>query len=158
MSEINLAAFLAARIRSTGKDLEKAMGKMPADRLSWHPPVEGNLGRDALDQYIECGLLNGAGAAYFRSGQVTAPDWDAYTAQKATLDTPEKVLSAFKAGTEALAAAVEALSPARLAETVTNPFYNSESNWAELADFYRWNMCYHEGQVNYIQVLYGDKS
>ena len=158
MSEINLAAFLASRIRSAGADMEKAMSKMPADRQTWHPPVEGNAGRDALDQIIECGLLNGWGATCFQNSLAPAPDWDAYTALKATLDTSEKVHSAFRAGNEALIAAISACSPARLAETFTHPFYNRETNWAEFADFFYWNMCYHEGQINYIQVLYGDVS
>ena len=158
MSEINLSSFLAARIRGAGADLEKAMGKMPADRQNWHPDVEGNIGRDALDQMIECGLLNGVIAGAFRSGQAPNPDWDAYAVQKATLDSGEKVMSAFKAGTEALASAVESCSAARLTETFIDPFFKKEMNWAELAHFMYWNMAYHEGQINYIQVLYGDKS
>ena len=158
MAEINLSTFLAARIRGAGADLEKAMGKMPADRQSWHPSVEGNVGRNAIDQMIECGLLNGVVAGAFRSGQPPAPDWDAYAAQKATLDSSEKVMAAFKEGTEALASAVEICSAARLTETFIDPFFHKEMNWAELAHFMHWNMAYHEGQINYIQVLYGDKS
>ncbi len=158
MSEINLSVFLASNLRKAGADLEQAMAKMPADRQNWHPEAEGNVGRDALDQMIECGLLNGVIAASFRSNTAPAPDWDAYAAQKATLDSGEKVLAAFKQGTEALASAVEACSATRLAERFTEPFFNKEINWAELANFLYWNMCYHEGQINYIQVLYGDKS
>lgn len=158
MGEINLAIFLASRILSAGKDIEKAFGKMPADRQTWHPPVEGNVGRDALDQVIECGLLNGWGAVGFRNSLITPPDWDAYTAQKALLDTPEKALAAFQQGTAALASAIEACSATRLAETFIHPFYQTQTTWAEFADFFYWNMCYHEGQINYIQVLYGDKS
>ena len=158
MAEINLAIFLASRIRSAGKDIEKAMAKMPADRQVWHPPVEGNSGRDALDQVIECGLLNGWGATTFQNSLALPPDWDAYTAQKALLDTPEKVHAAFKGGTEALASAIEACSAMRLGETFVHPFYQTQTTWAEFADFFYWNMCYHEGQINYIQVLYGDVS
>jgi hypothetical protein len=158
MSEINLAIFLASRIRGAGKDLEKAFGKMPADRQTWKPPVEGNEGRDALDQMIECGLLNGWCATSFHNGEAPAPDWDVYTVEKAKLDTPEKALAAFVSGTEALASAIESCSATRLAETFIHPFYKKETTWAEFADFFYWNMCYHEGQINYIQVLYGDMS
>jgi hypothetical protein len=158
MSEINLAAFLASRIRTAGANIEKAVGKMPADRQKWHPTVDGNEGRDTLDQLIECGLLNGLVAGAFQSGGVPNPDWDAYGAKKATLDSGEKIHAAFKEGTEALAAAIETCSPARLAETFIDPFFEKEMNWAEFADFMYWNMCYHDGQINYIQVLYGDKS
>lgn len=158
MSEINLSAFLATRIRNAGKDLEKALGKMSADRQSWKPVVDGNEGRDALDQMIECGLLNGFLAPSFHTGQAPTPDWDAYGVQKAALDSPEKVMAAFTAGTEALAAAVEACPATRLSERFIDPFFKKEINWAEFADFLYWNMCYHEGQINYIQVLYGDKS
>ncbi len=163
MSEINLAHFLASRLRAAGKDLEKAFGKMPADRQTWKPPAvvesgESHSGRDAQDQMIECGLLNGFLAAGFLTGEVPNPDWDAYAVQKATLDSQEKVMAAFTAGTEALAAAVEACPSARLAERFTDPFFKKEINWAEFADFMYWNMCYHEGQINYIQTLYGDMS
>ncbi len=158
MSEIDLSSFLAARIRGAGADLEKARAKMPADRQSWHPEVEGNIGRDALDQMIECGMLNGFLAGGFRTGEVPNPDWDVYATEKAKLDSAEKVMAAFKEGTAALASAVEACPAARLAETFTDPFFNKEINWAEFALFLYWNMCYHEGQINYIQVLYGDKS
>ena len=73
MGEINLAAFLASRIRKAGADLEKAVGKMPADRQTWKPPVEGgngegHAGRDAQDQMIECGLLNGSDRGMFPQG------------------------------------------------------------------------------------------
>jgi hypothetical protein len=158
MSEINLAIFLASRIRSAGADIEKAMAKMPADRQAWHPPVEGNIGRDALDQIIECGLLNGWGATAFQNKLAAPPDWDAYTAQKVLLDTPEKVHATFKAGNEALASAIEACSATHLGETFIHPFFQTQTTWAEFADFFYWNMCYHEGQINYIQVLYGDMS
>ncbi|MCW3100249.1 MAG: hypothetical protein JWL77_5867 [Chthonomonadaceae bacterium] len=158
MSEINLAAFLASRIRTAGANIEKAVGKMPADRQSWHPTVDGNEGRDTLDQLIECGLLNGLVAGAFQSGEVPNPDWDAYGAKKATLDSGEKIHAAFKEGTESLAAAIETCSPTKLAETFIDPFFQKEMSWAEFADFMYWNMCYHDGQINYIQVLYGDKS
>ena len=58
MPEVNLAQFLASRLRAAAKELHNAAKKMPAERIAWHPAVEGNAGRDALDQVLECAYLN----------------------------------------------------------------------------------------------------
>ncbi|HXG25181.1 MAG TPA: hypothetical protein VNJ09_11540, partial [Chthonomonadales bacterium] len=60
--------------------------------------------------------------------------------------------------TEALASAVASFPESQLGQTITNPFTGKPTSWAEFADFFYWNNVYHEGQVNYIQVLYGDMS
>src|ERR1700760_632133 len=111
MSEIELPAFLAGRVRYVGSKLEKAVGKMPAERQTWEPVLDGNTGRNTLDQMGECALLNAWCAQGLREGSLPEINWDAFTAKKATLDTSDKTLSAFKEGTEALAAALEASSP-----------------------------------------------
>src|ERR1041385_8875496 len=58
MSAINLSQFLANKVRSAGEALTAAVEKMPDDRIVWHPATEGNQGRDALDQALECAYLN----------------------------------------------------------------------------------------------------
>ncbi|GAC1651845.1 MAG: hypothetical protein NVS9B15_12200 [Acidobacteriaceae bacterium] len=158
MSEVNLPAFLASRLRKAGDDLGAACSKMPEERISWHPPVEGNEGRDALDQVVECAYLNEYGAKAFREGAIPAFDADDYKKKKDANRNKSASLSWLRSGTSALASAIEGCPAARLGETITNPFTNQPSTWAEFADFLYWNTVYHEGQVNYIQVLYGDMS
>ncbi len=158
MSEVQLSAFLAGRLRSASAALYAACEKMPADRVAWNPPVEGNQGRDALDQLVECGYLNEWAAAAFRNVALPAFDGDDYKKRKDANRNQAAALRWLKDGTNALAAAVEAFPAARWGDTLQNPFINQTTTWAEFADFFYWNTVYHEGQVNYIQVLYGDMS
>ncbi len=158
MPQLNLPAFLAQRLRASGEALYAAGAKMPPERLSWHPVTEGNTGRDAADQLAECAYLNNWAAGAFRAGSLPAFDKDAYKAQTQALTSSGEALTQLQQGTENLAAAVEAFPAEKLGETFTNPLTQAPSTWAEFAHFFYWNNVYHEGQVNYIQVLYGDMS
>ncbi|HLV78799.1 MAG TPA: DinB family protein [Chthonomonadaceae bacterium] len=158
MPVVNLPTFLANRLRAAGSDLYAACEKMPDDRLAWHPPVEGNTGRDALDQLVECGYLNSWAATAFRNGALPPLDATDYKYEKDAHRDRASALRWLREGTNDLAAAVEAFPADRLGETFTNPITDEPTTWAEFADFFYWNTIYHEGQVNYIQVLYGDIS
>ena len=58
-----------------------------------------------------------------------------------------------------LAGALESFPAAKLGETCRDTVHNIDTTWANFAiDLFYWNTVYHEGQVNYIQVLYGDLS
>ncbi|HEV2471046.1 MAG TPA: hypothetical protein VGS41_00155 [Chthonomonadales bacterium] len=156
MADINLSAFLAARIRAAGKDLYNACKKMPEDRIGWHPETEGNKGRDALDQALECAYLNEWGAQAFRDLAIPAFDKADYKDRQDANRTAAAALAWLQRGTELLASAVASVPVGKLATVITNPFTKKETSLAEYADFFYWNTVYHEGQVNYIQVLYGD--
>src|SRR2546421_12925457 len=78
MAEINVPQFLGERIRKAGAALHAACEKMPEDRISWKPVCEGNTGRDALDQALECAYLNEWVAAAYKSGNMPGIDWDDY--------------------------------------------------------------------------------
>ena len=158
MAEVNLSGFLAKRLRASSDALHIACAKMPEERVGWHPPVEGNEGRDALDQVVECAYLNEWAAQAFRDGRLPAFDNEDYKKKKDANRSQQAALAWLQSGTNSLASAVEACSPSQLGETVTNPFTGKPTTWAEFADFFYWNNVYHEGQVNYIQVLYGDMS
>ena len=68
------------------------------------------------------------------------------------------VLEALKSATNELADAIAEFPAEKLGDKVKHPFYEGEITWADLAMIFYWNDIYHTGQVNYIQVLYGDKS
>lgn len=158
MAHINAPAFLAGLLRSSGQALHTAGAKMPADRLVWHPQPEETPGRDALDQLAECAYLNEWAAAAFQAGSVPAFDGAAYKAAIAAHKANNTALTAFQSATEALAAAVGAFAADSLGDTITNTITGQSCTWADFAMFFYWNNIYHEGQVNYIQVLYGDLS
>jgi hypothetical protein len=156
MADLNVPAFLAGLVRESGNALHSAGAKMPAERLVWHPKPEETDGRDALDQFAECAYLNQWAADAFRSGAVPAFNGEEYNSAKAAYKANNTALSAFKAATDALADAIAACPADQMGNTITNPITGQTCTWADFAMFFYWNNVYHEGQVNYIQVLYGD--
>ncbi len=160
MSAINLSDFLANKIRAAGGALHDAVAKMPEDRLVWHPETEGNKGRDALDQALECAYLNEWVAEAYRSGNMPPLSWDDYKVATDARRNKADCLAWLQSSTEALASAIANFPAEKLGDATTDPIHGGkETTWADFAiDLFYWNTVYHEGQVNYIQVLYGDMS
>ncbi|MCS6775724.1 MAG: DinB family protein [Chloroherpetonaceae bacterium] len=158
MSGIQLPVLLAQRLREAARQMRAAFEKMPAERQTWSPEVEGNRGRDALDQVLECAYVNAMGARAFQTGHI--PEWDStdYRAQTDARRSPDAALQWLQESTDALAAAVESRSEEQLATKVRHPFAPQDVTLAELTDLFYWNTVYHIGQINYIQTLYGDRS
>lgn len=160
MSTINLSQFLASKIRNAGTALHDAVAKMPDDRIAWHPVTEGNSGRDALDQALECAYLNEWVAKAYSTREMPSIDWDDYKASTGARRNKADCLAWLKSSTETLATAIANFPPDKLGEAITDPIHDGKpTTWADFAiDLFYWNTVYHEGQVNYIQVLYGDLS
>lgn len=160
MSAINLPQFLAGKIRAAGGSLHDAIAKMPEDRLVWNPETEGNKGRDALDQALECAYLNAWVAQAYNTGEMPELSWDDYKVATNAKRNKAACLAWLKSSTEELALAIEAFPANRLGDPTTDPIHGGKATtWADFAiDLFYWNTVYHEGQVNYIQVLYGDLS
>ncbi len=160
MSAINLSQFLSAKIRSAGQALTAAVEKMPDDRIVWHPTTEGNQGRDALDQALECAYLNEWVAEGYRTGNMPSINWDDYKVKCDANRNKAACLRWLHSSTNALAEAISAFPPEKIGDATTDPVHDGKATtWADFAiDLFYWNTVYHEGQVNYIQVLYGDMS
>jgi hypothetical protein len=160
MSAVNLPQFLAGKIRSAGTALHDAVAKMPDDRLSWHPETEGNTGRDALDQALECAYLNEWVAKGYATMEMPAINWDDYKVATDARRNKADCLAWLKSSTEALATAIANFPADKIGDATTDPVHDGKATtWADFAiDLFYWNTVYHEGQVNYIQVLYGDMS
>ena len=160
MSTVNLPQFLASKIRSAGTALHDAVAKMPEHRIAWHPETEGNQGRDALDQALECAYLNEWVAKGYRTGEMPAIDWDDYKVATGARRNKTAALAWLQSSTEALASAIAAFPADKIGDATTDPVHDGKATtWADFAiDLFYWNTVYHEGQVNYIQVLYGDMS
>ncbi len=158
MAEIDIRSALAGWVRDSGESLYKAGKKVPAERFQWHPKAEEAEGRDTEDQIAECAVINTWGTQAFQTGSVPPIDWSQYPALVAEVKTGD-ALEALKTATEALAEAIEAFPADKLGDKIPHPFYEGkEITWADFAMIFYWNDVYHVGQVNYIQVLYGDNS
>src|SRR5205085_4277735 len=106
MSAINLSQFLANKITNAGNALREAVAKMPDDRIGWHPETEGNQGRDALDQALECAYLNEWVAQGYRTQEMPGIDWNDYKAQTDARRNKADCLAWLASSTEALASAI----------------------------------------------------
>lgn len=160
MSTPSLPQFLANKIRNAGTALHDAVAKMPEDRIAWHPETEGNKGRDALDQALECAYLNEWVAKGYRTGQMPTISWDDYKVATDAKRNKAACLAWLKSSTDELATAIAAFPADKIGDATTDPVHDGRATtWADFAiDLFYWNTVYHEGQVNYIQVLYGDMS
>jgi hypothetical protein len=157
---VNLSQFLASKINNCGNALRDAVAKMPDDRIAWHPVTEFGQGRDALDQALECAYLNEWIAEAYRTQTMIPIDWDDYKAKTDAKRNKADCLAWLTSSTEALSSAIADFPADRLGDATTDPVHDGKATtWADFAiDLFYWNTVYHEGQVNYIQVLYGDLS
>lgn len=149
----------AAKLTQQASDkLVKNLNAMPAEKQQWKPPSDG---RSAHEQVLECAVINGMAAKIFTDQafpNFETMDWGGMFGKAAAQnDTTEKLIATLEKATADLVAATKAFPADKLGEMVTVPFDGSVHTWAEVIFFPYWNMTYHEGQINYIQLLYGDK-
>jgi hypothetical protein len=147
--------LIASLLAEAADALARNARAMPEDRLTWKPM---DAGRTALDMIVECGAINGAMPRILESRHF--PDipsgWmDGFRAEH---DTPEKALRLLKDGSDALVAAVRAFPATALDDSIRVPFRGGmDKTYAELMMIPYWNMTYHQGQICYVQTLYGDR-
>lgn len=135
-----------------------AARKVPADKVAWSPM---EAGRSVLSQAQEIAQSPAWGAGLMETR--TMPDFNrefmanmmAEREQWQTIDACEEECSR---RLEKLFEVLDAFPAEDLEATMFLPFGNRDWTFAELAMLHYWNACYHQGQVNYIQTLYGDSS
>jgi hypothetical protein len=148
-----LQTFLAEGIIKAAADLEAAFARIPEDKRTWSP---GESSRNALDQMAECAILNG-----YTAETITTRQWmntggmEGYFASKAEAVEKgwEYIEPLFKANVEKAAAAVRAFGTESLGSPIETPF--GTMKMTQILSYPYWNMCYHEGQINYIATILG---
>jgi len=140
--------LIVRRSRAQVDQLIATTSAMPEDRLRWQPLDNGRCVLDLLADCVHC---------HWRVEKIlrqrnfddlpAAPDWE--SSDLATLQ------GLLKSSIEAWAEVVLAIPDADLDSEFDAP-------WGKLVVgdglFHcYWNMVYHEGQINYIQTLYGDR-
>lgn len=145
----------AKSIRETGESILRLVHATPHDMQAWKPLDNG---RTILDQLMECAAMNIVMAQTFTDHKLPPWNYEIYEKLIKDNETTEKMLTAFKDSVEGIASAIEAFSPDHLDDTVILPFGEGvEKTYAELAMMTLSHLGYHNGQMNYIQTLYGDK-
>src|SRR3954465_4986331 len=124
MAAINLSQFLANKIRNAGGALHDAVAKMPDDRIGWHAETEGNSGRDALDQALECAYLNEWVAQGYRTQQMPSIDWNDYKVQTEARRNKAACLTWLASSTEALASAIADFPADKLGDATVDPVHD----------------------------------
>lgn len=149
---MTVQTYMADRIAQAGRLLAHFLETTPEDRRNWIPVVEGAAGlRSIHDQVSECIHVNRM-VAELLSGQ--EPQWrnpiEAERPWTDDADAGELLIGS----ADALAEAVRSLSDDDLAREFRTRRGTMPGHVAlELP--YR-NMHYHGGQINLLQLLYGD--
>lgn len=128
---------------------------MPADKQTWQPL---DMGRTALSQVQECAVMNRFFTATLRDRQAPELAWEQYKAECAALETADKAIEALHASTEEFVGVAAAVPDGTLQDRISMPFAEGLTmSVREVMFSPYWNMTYHQGQIAYIQTLYGDR-
>jgi len=148
---ITVTQLAASRTREACADLIAAARSTDPEKLEWSPMANA---RPIMDQLRECIIANRKWTAILKTrhyANLGPGIWEQIETECPTLDA---VCENLKESGDALVLAIEAVSDNETADLI-------ETEWGpySLADCCLhacWNMAYHEGQINYIQTLYGD--
>jgi len=125
---------------------------MPEDKLDWKPMDNG---RSVMDQVEECAkspMFFMSLLATENSDQNSEHNVEQDAAQKLTVTEWE---TECKTNNQKLLALLSQLSDEELEQQVELPWGGTASK-ADVIGYQHWNLVYHQGQISYIQTLYGD--
>jgi hypothetical protein len=151
-TQFDLKQNLIERIEQSAQLLENDLKHIPAEKLNVSPM---GCAKTPLAIVAECGGLNQLAAEIIRGGSPEMPGDDELKGMMAQFDDLDKAIKFLHRGTRELVSALQELDDERLHEEAFAP-------WGEPTTFFRFaNLCtihmmYHDGQMNYIQCLYGD--
>jgi uncharacterized damage-inducible protein DinB len=148
----NIQALSATLTRETAEVLITLLEATPADRFTWSPLEQG---RTIHHQLVECCLANCKWTAILQTrAYANLPQEEAETEYQRGSD-PVVLATRLRETAADLARAILTIPDADLSlqiETAWGPY-----SLARACMHACWNMMYHEGQINYIQTLYGDQ-
>ena len=142
-------------IEAIAQDLESAAGFLghfltttEADRLNWKPKAEGcdSKTRSAMELVSECTYVNLRTAAALRG--------EAYAGELPVFGSAEEARDALVASAKVCADEIRNQDESVFDRKFQMPWGEVDGNF--LLGITRANMHYHNGQINYIQCLYGD--
>jgi hypothetical protein len=139
-------------------DVCRAALAVPEEKRTWSP---AEAARSTLQQMQEIAL---AGRVFHRLIREGSPKvFEEHFRQDqaalvADLDTVESCVDAAQLATSELCSAIAEFPASRLDEEVTLPFGGGTvMTFGDVLELHRWNMVYHLGQINQIQLMLGDR-
>lgn len=148
---------LVKMTQKAADDLCRAAAAVPPDRIDWSA---GGVARSALNQMQEIATSAAFFLPVFQDRQV--PKFDEHAQTEAVrirqgLDTLEKCIAETRRSMAMLGGAIAAFPDAALDEEITLPFGGGMTmTMADVLALPYWNLIYHLGQINQIQLILGD--
>jgi hypothetical protein len=152
---VSFQEVAAGMIEKISRDLISLAEATPVDKLTWQPMSEG---RTILDQLIECSIANAKWTKILNTREHITLTSEERAAVIADPETLENVVAHLRATTAKLAATIRGLPDDLVGTAWPLPWNPSVTRTvAEACLHPYWNMAYHEGQISYVQTLYGDQ-
>jgi hypothetical protein len=148
-----LQTFLARATTKAAEDFIAAFERLPEDKHTWSPMGDA---RTAIDQAAELAILNGSTCKLLDTRKWPENyDFNDYYKSKEEVAAKgwTEVRALLEENTRNAVATISALPNESLSEPVDMPW--GPMTVAQIASYPYWNMCYHEGQVNYIASMLG---
>jgi len=148
-------------VRATQKALDdvcRAALSVPSDKLEWVPM--GDV-RTVLSQMQEVATAGNWFLPIIRDRK--PPEFDEHARKEAvrlrqSFDTIEKCVEAARDSTSDLCQALAAFPDEALEDEMRLPFGGGVvMTMADVLSMHHWNMVYHLGQINQIQLMLGDR-
>ena len=148
-------------VRTTQKALDdvcRAAEAVPEDKVDWS--VMGSV-RSVLSQMQEIATAGRWFLPIVRDR--TLPEFDEHAAREAgklrkSYDTLEKCIDAARESTSELLQSVANFPDDALEDEITMPFGGGVAmTMADVLELHGWNMIYHLGQINQIQLMLDDR-
>jgi hypothetical protein len=146
-----IQSVAASMTRETAETVIFVALATPPDKHHWKPLDNG---RSIVAQVVECALANRKWTEILQRRE-----WFTYTEavveeSLTEWDTLEKATAHLRTAANALALAIESVPDRDMSGSIETPWGPYPLPRCCLHAY--WNMVYHEGQINYVQTLYGD--
>jgi uncharacterized damage-inducible protein DinB len=148
-------------VKATHKALDdvcRAALAVPEEKASWKPMGEA---RSVLNQMQEIAVAGSWFLPLIRDRKV--PEFDRHAMRESirlreSYDSVDKCVEAARTSTVELCQAIAEFPDTELEREMQLPFGGGMTmTMADILSMHSWNMIYHLGQINYIQLMLGDK-
>lgn len=145
-----LQNFVAFETEAASEELVGALERIPPDKRRWQAVPSA---RSALDQFVECAILNGNTADLIdqRAGKPLSYGEEYTWLWEALMEDEPAARALLTENTKRAVTAIRGVPDDALQETIPLPW--GSMTLVELIVFPYWNMVYHVGQINFIGTL-----
>ncbi|HRJ26303.1 MAG TPA: DinB family protein [Fimbriimonadaceae bacterium] len=148
-----LKQHLRKRIEDWGQSFAKDLKAIPEEHLGASP---SGIARAPIDFTYEVAVVNRRIANRIGGGENPPWPFEGWVTAPEEFRDRDKALAELDESVQAVVAALDAFPAEKLSEEVETP--NGPYTVAGLADMVGTHMAYHDGQLNYLQSLYGDNN